>query len=141
MHNRTWFQSQAEQVVRDALVVAKKAALVIEDSLARVATQYMKLLQQHDATHYTDDKGNKFVLEQFTKDYTVKVDAHSNSPIFMEDLRSLAFNLYKAQAIDKESLIDMLDPPMKQMLKEKLKKAEKAKALQPPAPPPEGKKG
>ena len=67
--------------------------------------------------------------------------AHSNSPIFMEDLRSLAFNLFKAQAIDKESLIDMLDPPMKQMLKEKLKKAEQQKALQPPAPPQQGKKG
>ena len=50
----------------------------------------------------------------------------------MEDLRSLAFNLFKAQAIDKESLIDMLDPPMKQMLKEKLKKQEANKANQPP---------
>jgi len=37
-------------------------------------------------------------------------------------------------------LIDMLDPPMKQMLKEKLKKAEQMKSLQPPAPPPQGKK-
>jgi hypothetical protein len=37
-------------------------------------------------------------------------------------------------------LIDMLDPPMKQMLKEKLKKAEHMKAMQPPAPPAQGKK-
>ena len=59
----------------------------------------------------------------------VKVDAHSNSPIFMEDLRSLAFNLFKAGAIDKESLIDLLDPPMKQLLKERLKGLE-AKAAQ-----------
>lgn len=120
----------ASQLARLGSARAKKAALVIEDALARVATQYMKLLQQHDATHYTDDKGNKFVLEQFTKDYMVKVDAHSNSPIFMEDMRTLAFELFKAQAIDKESLLDLLDPPMKQLLKRRLKLAEEAKASQ-----------
>jgi len=50
----------------------------------------------------------------------------------MEDLRQLAFNLFKAQAIDKESLIDLLDPPMKQLLKDRLKKMESKAAAQPP---------
>ena len=72
-----------------------------------------------------------FIAAQFTNDYVVKVDAHSNSPIFMEDLRSLAFNLYKAQAIDKESLLELVDPPMKQMLREKLKVMEAKSASQP----------
>jgi hypothetical protein len=75
----------------------------------------------------------------------VKVDAHSNSPIFMEDLRQLAFNLFKAQVIDKESLLDLLEPPMKQLLKDRLKvmeakQAEKAAQQPPPkekAPPKE----
>ena len=61
----------------------------------------------------------------------VKVDAHSNSPIFTEDLRQLAFNLFKAKAIDTESLLDLLEPPMKQLLKDKLKKKEAAAANQP----------
>jgi hypothetical protein len=65
----------------------------------------------------------KFIPEQFTRDFVVKVDAHSNSPIFMEDLRSLAFNLFKAQAIDKESLSDLLDPPMKQLLERSAEEA------------------
>jgi len=39
-------------------------------------------------------------------------------------MRSLAFNMFKAGAIDKESLIELLDPPMKQQLLERLKKAE-----------------
>jgi len=60
----------------------------------------------------------------------VKVDAHSNSPIFTEDLRQLAFNLFKAGAIDKESLLDLLEPPMKQQLKERLKKMEEKEAAQ-----------
>ena len=61
----------------------------------------------------------------------VKVDAHSHSPIFTEDLRQLAFNLFKAKAIDTESLLDLLEPPMKQLLKDKLKKKEQAAAAQP----------
>jgi len=48
--------------------------------------------------------------------------AHSNSPIFTEDLRSLAFSLHQAGAIDQEGLLDLLEPPMKQLLKEKLAK-------------------
>jgi hypothetical protein len=32
--------------------------------------------------------------------------------------------MFKAGAIDKESLIELLDPPMKQQLLERLKKAE-----------------
>ena len=93
-------------------------------------------MQVYDATHFTDMDNNKFIAEQFTQDFVVKVDAHSNSPIFMEDMRELAFNLYKAQVIDKESLLDLLEPPMKQLLKDRLKKMEAAQQAQPVAPPP-----
>jgi hypothetical protein len=51
----------------------------------------------------------------------------------MEDLRSLAFNLFEAQVIDKESLLDLLEPPMKQQLKERLKQMEE-KQQQAPQP-------
>ena len=138
----------ASQLARLGSSRAKRRALVIEDGLEKMATLYLKLMQRYDPTHFKDAIGNKFISEQFTKDFVVKVDAHSNSPIFMEDLRSLAFELFKAQAIDKESLIDLLEPPMKQHLKEKLKRKEKkeeeakqqeaqAKAAQPPQPPKE----
>jgi len=114
----------ASQLARVGSSRAKKRALIVEDSLEKVATLYLKLMQAYDNTHFVDEYDNKFIAEQFTKDYVVKVDAHSNSPIFTEDLRQLAFNLFKAQAIDKESLLDLLEPPMKQLLKERLKKRE-----------------
>jgi hypothetical protein len=120
----------ASQLARLGSSRAKKRALVIEDSLEKVATLYLKAMQLYDNTHFTDTQGNKFIAEQFTKDYVVKVDAHSNSPIFMEDLRQLAFNLYKSEVIDKESLLDLLEPPMKQLLKDRLKKMEEKKAKQ-----------
>jgi hypothetical protein len=121
----------ASQLARLGSSRAKKRALVVEDALEKVATLYLKLMQVYDDTAYRDENGIKFTAEQFTKDFVVKVDAHSNSPIFTEDLRQLAFNLLKAGAIDNESLLDLLEPPMKQLLKEKLKKKEAAKASQP----------
>ena len=138
----------ASQLARLGSSRAKKRALVIEDSLEKLATLYLKAMQIYDNTHFTDINKNKFIAEQFTKDYVVKVDAHSNSPIFMEDLRQLAFNLFKAQVIDKESLLDLLEPPMKQLLKDRLKKMEEKQAKQQQqqaqqeqqaAPKPEGK--
>ena len=131
----------ASQLARLGSSRAKKRALIIEDSLEKVATLYLKLMQAYDNTHFSDEDGNKFIAEQFTKDYVVKVDAHSNSPIFTEDLRQLAFNLFKAKAIDTESLLDLLEPPMKQLLKDKLKKREMQQASQPQLqePPQRGK--
>ena len=105
---------------------------IVEDALEKVATLYLKLMQVYDDRHYKDNLGNTFIAEQFTDDYVVKVDAHSNSPIFTEDLRQLAFNLFNAKAIDTESLLDLLEPPMKHLLKDKLKKKEAAMAAQPP---------
>jgi len=121
----------ASQLARLGSSRAKKRALIVEDSLEKVATLYLKLMQAYDKTHFKDEEGHAFISEQFTKDYVVKVDAHSNSPIFTEDLRQLAFNLFKAKAIDTESLLDLLEPPMKQLLKDKLKKKEAKQEAQP----------
>jgi len=123
-------QGHASQLARLGASRAKKRALIIEDSLEKVSTLFLKAIQVYDDTKLVDSEGLKFIPEQFTKNYVVKVDAHSNSPIFTEDLRQLAFNMFKAGAIDKESLIDLLEPPMKQLLKEKLKRNEEKQAQQ-----------
>jgi hypothetical protein len=132
-------QGHASQLARLGSSRAKKRALIVEDSLEKVATLYLKLMQVYDPTHYKDTDNVPFIAEQFTRDFVVKVDAHSNSPIFTEDTKELAFSLFKAQAIDKESLLDMLEPPMKQLLKDKLKRRMEKEASQ-PKPEPEAKK-
>ena len=132
----------ASQLARLGSSRAKKRAIIVEDALEKVATLYLKMMRVYDDTHFKDVDGVPFIASQFTEDFVVKVDAHSNSPIFTEDLRQLAFNLFKAQAIDREGLIDLLEPPMKQLLKEKLKANEEkqaemmAMAPQAPAPSP-----
>ena len=89
------------------------------------------MMQKYDNRHYKDADDLPFIVEQFTKDFVVKVDAHSNSPIFMEDSRSLAFNLFKAGALTKERLIDMVEPPLKQLIKEDAKKMSSEPQQQP----------
>jgi len=121
----------ASQLARLGSSRAKKRALIIEDSLEKVATLYLKMMQKYDNRHYKDADDLPFIIEQFTKDFVVKVDAHSNSPIFMEDSRSLAFNLFKAGALTKERLIDMVEPPLKQLIKEDIKKMSSEPQQQP----------
>ena len=129
----------ASQLARLGSSRVKKRALIIEDSLEKLATLYLKCMQLYDDTHLKDKHGVPFIAEQFTKEFTVKVDGHSNSPIFTEDTRTLAFNLLKAGAIDKKSLLDLIEPPMKEELLERLKQMEAKQAAQPQQPPGEHK--
>ena len=129
----------ASQLARLGSSRVKKRALIIEDSLEKLATLYLKCMQLYDDTHLKDTHGIPFIAEQFTKEFTVKVDGHSNSPIFTEDTRTLAFNLLKAGAIDKKSLLDLIEPPMKEELLERLKQMEAKQAAQPQQPPGEHK--
>ena len=129
----------ASQLARLGSSRVKKRALIIEDSLEKLATLYLKCMQLYDDTHLKDTHGVPFIAEQFTKEFTVKVDGHSNSPIFTEDTRTLAFNLLKAGAIDKKSLLDLIEPPMKEELLERLKQMEAKQASQPQSPPGEHK--
>ena len=124
----------ASQLARLGSSRVKKRALIIEDSLEKLATLYLKCMQLYDDTHLKDTHGVPFIAEQFTKEFTVKVDGHSNSPIFTEDTRTLAFNLLKAGAIDKKSLLDLIEPPMKEELLERLKQMEAKQAAQPQQP-------
>ena len=52
----------------------------------------------------------------------------------MEDMRELAFNLFQAGTISKERLIEMLDPPMKQLLLDDLKKQASQVETEPQTP-------
>ncbi len=112
----------------------KKRALIIEDSLEKGAGLYGKVLYSDDDTTLVDEKGQKFILAQMSPDFEVEVDAHSNSPIFMENQRETAAFLFKAKAIDRARLIEMVAPPMQEELlrdlREKIIPGEAAQAKQ-----------
>ena len=115
-------RGHAQELARLSSARIKRKALCIEDSLEKVGTLMLKILKLNDATVLPDESTNAvFVLDNFNADCTVKVDAHSNSPLFAEDLKNLAGELLEAQIIDGESFIDLVKPPMADLLKMKLR--------------------
>ena len=98
----------------------------VEESAEDLARLMLMTTQEHSEQRFQakmpgKDKPLTFTAEQFTKDYEVKVDGHSASPIFTEDLKHDAVTLFEAHAISRERLLDMFDPPNLQALKEDLK--------------------
>lgn len=104
----------------------KKRALTIEASLERLADLTLSALRIYDPTQLRDENGGQFICEQFTDAARIVVDGHSSSPIFADTVASMAFELFKARAIDRQSLIKMLRPPMMDALLERLDKIEAA---------------
>jgi hypothetical protein len=117
-------RGQTSELARLGAARIKKRAMVIEDSLEKVANLMLIALKVYDAESLLDDKGQPFIPEQFTTDFSVKVDAHSNSPIFVEDQRELAFKLYEDKCITREALLEIIQPPMQQQLIRDLEKIE-----------------
>jgi hypothetical protein len=127
-------QGHASQLAKLGSARAKRKALMTEDALEKQATLDVKIMKVYDARRYRaedfDDKpGGEFVAHQFTDDFICKVDAHSSSPIFQDDQEQKAFELFKAKAIDRESLLENVEIPKRDLLIDRLKnKIEPAEA-------------
>lgn len=114
---------QANLLSRLGSARPKQRALVIEKALEKIATLYILMMRRYDITRLREDVDNgvEFIPDQFPSHCLAKVDAHSSSPIFIEDLKELAFALFDRKAIDREELLDLLNIPMRDLLKQKLK--------------------
>jgi hypothetical protein len=122
-------RGQADLMARLGSARPKERAIAAEESAEEAASLILRTVQEHSDQRFSchlPAEGGKpkeltFIAEQFTKDYEVKVDAHSSSPIFVEDRKHDAITLLEAHAIDRETLLDLFDPPNLQDLKERLK--------------------
>ena len=126
-------RGQADLMARLGSSRPKERAIAAEESAEDAAGNILRLVQDHsDQRFQCMIPGSKdpltFIAEQFTRDYEVKVDGHSSSPIFIEDRKHDATTLHEAGAIDLETLLDMYDPPNLQDLKERLKVLEAQRA-------------
>jgi hypothetical protein len=113
-----------------------RRAMRVEDTLEEVATDMLRLhrrvskaplripLAQPDPE--TAESSRKFLLAQLPGDFVVRVAAHSASPIFSQQSRQLAFALHQRQAIDLETLVELTDPPLADILRAKARRIAKA---------------
>jgi hypothetical protein len=111
----------------------KKRALCVEDSLENLATKMYKIMRKYFDTKYHTAAVDKmppiaFTLEQAPSDTLIKVDAHSNSPLFVEDQKTLAIELLEAKAITRSRYVEILNPPMKDVILQELPLIEKKEA-------------
>lgn len=108
----------------------REQAAFVEDALETLATRMFHLLQRRDETAYPLQDGKTFLLAQLPAETTVKVSAHSASPVFAEQLMAKAQLLLKAGAIDLPTFVDLVDPPNRELLMEQARKLQEAQAAQ-----------
>ncbi len=114
----------------------KARAIVIEEAAEDLATLKLRNIQENSkarliAKGLKNVEGGKdtvFIPEQFTNDYEVKVDAHSTSPIFIEDHKSDAFAMLEAKVITRARFVKMVNPSDEQIILEELKGIEAKEA-------------
>lgn len=123
-------QAHASVLARLGSARIRKRALTVESSLEQLGALGVRMMKAKDPHRFTMKDGAKFVAAQLTEDYILKVDAHSASPVFVDDHTQLAFSLAKAGAIGPESLIEMTKPPRSETLIKRFEEMQKAKAAQ-----------
>lgn len=91
-------------------------ALMAERQCSEFGNLVLGMLQTKDATTLLAADGSEFTMKQLPDDAACSVDSHTSSPAFVDDNRQLAYALAKADAIDGETLIEMLHPPKEDVL-------------------------
>jgi hypothetical protein len=113
-----------------------RRAMRVEDSLEEISTDTLRLrrrtskdplrvpLNEPDPT--TGKPYRSFLLSQVPGEVRVRVSAHSASPLFRNEMRELAVILKREGAIGLESFIELIAPPMEDILRPKARQIEKS---------------
>jgi len=143
-------RGHAKQLASTGSGRIKKAAMRLEGPLVRMGDLAFKLNMRNNNNPITPDPkedgkpGDPFYYANMVGEYNLRIAGHSHSPLFVDDTKEMAAGLFKAQAIDQEGLIRLLNPPNRDnlihQLRTRQKAAAKAKMMQaqmggPPAKP------
>ena len=124
-------KAQTDTLAKLGSARIKSRAQTVEGNLEEIGALIVKLMKAKDDHRYLlSDKKTPFTAAQFTKDFQVHVDAHSASPVFVDDHVQLALALKKLGVIDSLSTLELTKPPKLDLLKQRLKQVEAARAIQ-----------
>jgi hypothetical protein len=130
-------KGQTTELARLGSARIKGRGLRVEAALEKAAQLFAKCMVVDDddaMTAVVDGKKTEFIAAQMSDDFAVKVDAHSNSPIFVESMKQDAETMFKAQVITPERFVMLMNPPMKEEilrdLREKIIPAKEKAAAQ-----------
>ena len=124
--------THAQSLMRTASPRLRDQAMLIERQCSEMGNKAFSLLRvKEDTLHWTSDSADEkstFLLAAIPDDFRVVVDSHSSSPVYEEDQRQMVAFLLKSGIIDGESALDMLNVPMRDMLKARYQKMQQSKA-------------
>ena len=118
----------ADTLMKAASPRLRDRSLLIERQCAAAADKTLELLQAKDGRAYKTETGGEFLLHDLPDDRRVSVDSHSSSPVFADDHQQLVAFGVKAGFIDGEGALDLLPYPRKDVLKQRYKAMQEAKA-------------
>lgn len=121
-------QAHAHELVRQSTPRLRDRALLVESQCADLGDLVFHLLQAKDPHIHKAHDGREFYLKTLEdSDFTVTIDAHSSSPVFVQESINLAVLLQKEGAIDAEDFLRLTHPPMFTTLLLRLRQREAAK--------------
>lgn len=144
-------KNHAKQLATTGSGRIKKTATRLEAPLVRMGDLALRLnMRNNDEEIQPDPKedgkpGDPFYYANLGSNYSLSIAGHSHSPLFSDDSKEMAGLLFKAQAIDQEGLIRLMNPPNRNnlihSLRDRQKKQAAAAALKAQqGPPPKGAK-
>lgn len=109
----------------------RKVAVGLEQPLVKLGDVGLKLIQKNSTERFITDSGEQMIpaLAALQK-IKMRVSGHSHSPLFQDESKEQAAGLFKAQAIDREMLVRMLQPPNADNIIHALRKRVKAEQEQ-----------
>ncbi len=124
-------KGHAKQLAMTGSGRIRKVAVGLEQSLSKLGDVGIKLVQKNSAERFKTDAGQEMVAALMAVDkLKIRVAGHSHSPLFADESKEQAAALFKAQAIDREMLVRMLNPPNADNMIHALRKRVKAEQAQ-----------
>jgi hypothetical protein len=115
-----------------------RRAMRVEDALEEVMTPAFRLHRRiskdplrvplKEPDQETQKDYRQFLLSQLPGELSVRVSAHSASPLFRKQMREDAIILKREGAIDKETFVEILGPPMEDMVRQKARRIQASEA-------------
>jgi hypothetical protein len=120
-------EKQAKRMAMTGSGRIRKVAVGLEQPLVKLAEVGIKLIQRNSNQRMRTDAGQVLIPAQVAEDrLKIRVAGHSHSPLFADESKEQAAGLFKAQAIDREMLVRMLNPPNADNIIHRLRKRVKA---------------
>lgn len=130
-------QGQSDQNLRDQGVGAMamlgaaptlEKAMAVEYAVSELATLMWRVRRAlHEDPLYTV-QGKRFLLSQLPEETVMQVASHSASPLYREATKQDAFAMTKAGMITKDRAVELIHPPMVDVLRAEARKLEQAAA-------------